>query len=380
MSLLSLWQVIHLLPEKAKAKSLLWVFALVPVVPYLANVAAIEMAQSSAPNFGGSTEHPVEALVRAAKTDYENLLQRQSRTYEAAYDEYRRRYDMEPPRGFQEWYEFAKAHQSPIIDDFDVIFEKVSPFLSLSGREVAEIMDKARHTSGSDLWACEYTEKTGTTDCSHPYRTVDRHIGALFKASLARIPGGLPDVKFLVNHLDEPRVLLSNTPGRGCSGLCTEFNLSNMPQRSVWDTITKTCMPRQHESQRGTNTFGLPFVTSLASAMDLCQNPEYSSMHGLFMSPASFRLFEGFVPILSTGAPSTMGDILMPSPAYTEAEFAYDEAHDVDWERKRNNLHWTGSTTGGVATADGQWQRFHRQRFVQLAQNLGGAKHWSSGT
>lgn len=97
-------------------------------------------------------------------------------------------------------------------------------------------------------------------------------------------------------------------------------------------------------------------------------------MHGLFISPASLPLICSLVPILSTGSLSTTGDILFPSPAYIEPEFQYEAAHDIGWDKKRNNLYWAGSTTGGHASTD-QWPHFHRQRFVALAQNLFGKKH-----
>jgi hypothetical protein len=64
-----------------------------------------------------------------------------------------------------------------------------------------------------------------------------------------------------------------------------------------------------------------------------------------------------------------MGDILIPSPAYTEQEFIYNESRDVDWGRKRDSFYRAGSTTGGFAL-DTHWKLFHRQRFVELAQNL----------
>jgi len=64
-----------------------------------------------------------------------------------------------------------------------------------------------------------------------------------------------------------------------------------------------------------------------------------------------------------------MGDLLFPSPAYNESVFRYDEARDVEWSRKKNNLYWAGSTTGGYATDD-SWRCYQRQRFVALAQQL----------
>ncbi|KAF6530362.1 hypothetical protein HZS61_001674 [Fusarium oxysporum f. sp. conglutinans] len=110
------------------------------------------------------------------------------------------------------------------------------------------------------------------------------------------------------------------------------------------------------------------------SESDLCKRPEYKDIHGAFISPKTFRLIEGLAPVLSTGAFSTMGDILFPSPAYVEEEFQYDKTHDVPWSKKKNNLYWTGSTTGGYALDD-QWRNHQRQRFVALAQNLGHQEH-----
>lgn len=92
------------------------------------------------------------------------------------------------------------------------------------------------------------------------------------------------------------------------------------------------------------------------------------------MSPTSFRLIEGPVPVLSTGSLSSMGDVLYPSPAYFEHEFKYDEASDVDWDQKKNNLYWAGSTTGGHVS-DSRWPNFHRQRFVSLVQNIAQKRH-----
>ncbi|KAH8734488.1 hypothetical protein BGZ61DRAFT_442622 [Ilyonectria robusta] len=375
---LVLGQAIHLLPKQAKAKSTLWAFYLIPLVPYLANTFMIMSAQASAPNFSHTQPHPVEAMIRKAEDDFKDKLQRQSADYTSACDEYRRRYRMEPPPGFDTWYEFAVSHQSPIIDDFDILYDAVSPLWRLSGQEVGRIMNDAQKTTNSELWLCLLSGTAAETHCTHPYRTFDRHFQLLFDTLLKNLKGKLPDVRFLINHLDEPRVLM---PPPGWEGLDSSkgglLNLTNMSKRPTWDTITKFCAPQpsnqpiQHDK---VETFSLPFITDIHSAMDLCQHPEYSATHGFAISPMSFRLVEGFVPILSTGSPSTMGDVLFPSPAYIESEFQYDAARDIEWDRKRNSLYWAGSTTGGFA-GNNQWFSYHRQRFVSLAQNLGWQQH-----
>lgn len=312
-----------------------------------------------------------------AREDFEILAQRQSETYTAAHEEYRRRHGLEPPAGFEAWFDFAKSHQSPIIDEFDLIHENIAPFLEMSGREFLERMRLVQNIPGGDLWLCAFSGREAKTVCSHPYRAYDRHIGFSFDKLLAGISGHLPDIQFLVNHIDEPRVLIPQRKDAYFRRTCIMHNMSRRP---VWDILTQFCDSQDVNTTSGRadyaiECFGLPFVTDSSSAMDLCQHPEYSTTHGLLMSPASFPMLEGLVPVLSTGSLSTMGDILYPSPAYLEDEFQYADANDVDWDNKQNNIYWAGSNTGGFAS-DGQWRHFHRQRFVELAQNLNRREHY----
>ncbi|KAF4621568.1 hypothetical protein G7Y89_g14520 [Cudoniella acicularis] len=251
----------------------------------------------------------------------------------------------------------------------------VSPLLRLSGKEIIKIMSDVQNFLDIDLWFCSFSGANAKTHCSHPTRTFDRHIGLLFDKMFENLPGVLPDIKFLANHLDEPRVL---TPPRlmqgGDSSGKRQFRVTDLSRRPTWNAITRYCASQQSNESTQTKptleTFSLPFVTDRSSDIDLCQHPEYSNMHGLLISPTSFSLIEGLVPILSTGSPSTMGDLLFPSPAYIESEFRYDETHDIEWDKKQNNLYWAGSNTGGFSV-DEQWRSYHRQRFVTLAQNLG---------
>ncbi|KND87665.1 hypothetical protein TOPH_07696 [Tolypocladium ophioglossoides CBS 100239] len=359
-SMLSLGQTMHMLPKAAgRSTWTLWALCL--------------------------GNHPVEALARAAEAEFDAMLARQSRNYTAAEAEYRRRYGMGPPAGFKAWYDYAVARGSPIIDEFDMIHEAVAPFLKMSGRRVRAAMREA----------CAFTGETGETRCRHGWRTFDRHIEEAFGKMLGDVKGVLPDVEFLVNHLDEPRVMLPDRESTS-RGPVTVTDLSRQP---IWDTLTRNC-PRQGASSssssssstrpgvggRGgaeTDTHGMPFVTDARADKDLCRHPEYRDMHGLAMSPVSFVLVDGAVPVLSTGAPSTMGDVLFPSPAYGEGEFAYDEGRDVPWERKRNALYWAGSTTGAYASDDDGWRRFHRHRLAALAQCLEKGerqRHWYLGS
>ncbi|KAK3343195.1 hypothetical protein B0H65DRAFT_577120 [Neurospora tetraspora] len=381
-SLLSLAQTIYMLPKHTKQRALLWAFVLVPLMPYLANMVAIRAAESTAQQLAlrHPGQHPVAQLMDKAKADFDSMLSRRSKTCEEAVEEYKRRYKVDPPPGFRGWYDFAVKNQSPIIDDFDTIYQSVSPFWKLSGQEVLDVMNNAYNTPHSELWQCTFHGDTAKTECRHRYRSFDRHLTLLFDKVLGDQTGVLPDVKFVVNHLDEPRVVVP--PDKYPTG--TRFALADMSQKSVWKELTALCSSsssKLNDTTDNIDTFGLPFVTSAASSLDICANPSYASTYGLFISPVSLRLVTGLVPVLSTGAPSTMSDILYPSAAYIESGFVYDPTRDIPWEQKSNNLYWAGSTTGGYASSSSssssseQWKSFHRQRFVSLAQNLNHQPH-----
>ncbi|UNI15390.1 hypothetical protein JDV02_001927 [Purpureocillium takamizusanense] len=384
LSILSLGQTICLLPWNAKKTRALWALALIPAWPFLANEYDIYISTRLLPG----ESHPVEELARAARAEFDAMLERQSRNYTAAATEYRRRYGMSPPPGFESWFNYATAHNSPIIDDFDMIHEAVAPFLKLSGKRVRQAMREAVVADSVNLWSCEFKGATGGTTCRNEHRKFDRHIGESLSLALGdvHVRGPIPDAQFLVNHLDEPRVMLPNASE---STGHERIEAKHFGHQSAWDVLVGNCPQRQGEHLEGTgqkvlDTYGIPFVTDTQRDKDLCQHHRrrYGRLHGLLASPTSLTVLHGAVPVLSTGALSTMGDVLFPSPAYNESEFLYDESRDVAWDTKHNNLYWAGSTTGGYAVGtDGDlWKSFHRQRFVALAQGLdsrrGGGRHW----
>ncbi|PSN64710.1 glycosyltransferase family 90 protein [Corynespora cassiicola Philippines] len=379
-SLCALFQIVYMIPKRVKARYILWGFSLIPLASYTLNTwirsEMRELTQMSARN---TYNHPVQALTREAKVKFDYLVQNQSRNFTAAYAEYERRYGVEPPRGFEDWYEFASLHQSPIIDDFDSIYQSVAPFWKLSGQEVASITEKIYNRSGSEVWQCRQDSNITGTACNHPSRKRDRSIKRFFETLIDTYNISLPGIRILVNHFDEPRVLLPPQSNQDQEdNHFGRYKLTKLSHQSTWDTITTPCIDREPDSMLSreprADTYGLPFVTNHAADMDLCQHPEYQSMHGIFMCPTTFRLVEGWVPILSAGSPSTMGDIIYPSPAYIENGFQYSEEHDFDWEDKHNNLYWAGSTTGGYSQDD-TWRSYHRQRFVALAQNIDQRQH-----
>lgn len=81
-------------------------------------------------------------------------------------------------------------------------------------------MSRAYKTKSSDVWLCTFTSDDAQTNYSHPYRTADRNIQNNLNGMFENLGGVLPEVKFLINHLDEPRVIVPPSPGEAShSGL-----------------------------------------------------------------------------------------------------------------------------------------------------------------
>jgi hypothetical protein len=64
------------------------------------------------PNNERSCGHPVSRLVYDAQKSFNATLARQSKSLAEAVTEYKRRYQMLPPPGFDKWYEFASRRKT----------------------------------------------------------------------------------------------------------------------------------------------------------------------------------------------------------------------------------------------------------------------------
>lgn len=92
-------------------------------------------------------EHPIPQLMAEAEEKFKQLLSRQSTTLKRAVAEYKRRYGRNPPKGFDQWWDFARRHNVKIVDDYDAIFEDLSPFWDMSGEEFRTRVDVVRGVS-----------------------------------------------------------------------------------------------------------------------------------------------------------------------------------------------------------------------------------------
>ena len=309
-------------------------------------------------------KHPIEELAEKSKKEFHAMLDRQSKTYEEAEAEYRRRYGIDPPRGFDAWFKFAREVNSLIIDDFDTLFDCISPFLSIPPGTVRKFMDEA--AGPGHISRCGFHDGKLTGDCGSRGMTIQN--------MTAPYQHELPDLDILINALDEPNVLLSpeydneavwdNRCEKDARRCLTALCGSDWPPRSG---VARPALARV--------PMGLPFIQDILRSKDVCAHPEYADLHAYYMSPPSLQRIRRPVPILSQAKLSTFSDVLMPSQIYLRGyenlnDYGYvdDPEHDPDWDQKASKLYWIGSNTGG-GDYDSSWHSMHRQRFVALAQH-----------
>jgi hypothetical protein len=80
---------------------------------------------------GGINEHPIYELMEKAEEKWETLLSQQSRTLPAAVEAYKRKYHIDPPLGFDQWFAFCQQNNVTIVDDFDQLMKDILPHYAL---------------------------------------------------------------------------------------------------------------------------------------------------------------------------------------------------------------------------------------------------------
>ena len=310
---------------------------------------------------------------------------------------------MPPPPHFDKWYEFARSNDVQLIDEFDSIYDMITPFWGLEPKTtrlrakealaydngligIAIRNHEILHMNGEDLdWQRNATE-----------------------GMLSKFVQHLPDMDLAFNALDEPRVAVphddlirlirqarnENMPVSNANqNLVNSFSKSgrkskdnevfaevnstrfnHLAYQSTWTHSRMSCPPESpsrilEEDKRVDDlsdySLGvLGFIYNATAMSDICLTPSLSSTYGFFDGAYNYRVVHDLFPIFSQSKVSSYNDIVYPSPWYWYDRVTYDKDKDRPWAEKQNKLYWRGSTTGGFSK-NGGWRRQHRQRLVE---------------
>lgn len=355
--------------------------------------------------------HPAAQLTSAAEKDFQNLVNRQSKSLSEAVEEYRRRNGIAPPPHFDKWYEFATRNGVKLIDEFDTITQLLLPFWALKPSTIRARVQLALGNEENALIGMMIRDGN-VVKIEYGQEWQQQAITGMTKEFVQY----LPDMDLAFNIHDEPRVVVPDdqlsllvakarhevlpaimqisSPRNSFSPRPSDINdgkrfeeattsrFNRFAHQQTWTHARLSCPmdspARDYEESAPDNLTSyaaapLNYVYNQTAFSDICNSPSFSGSYGFFERPNAFNIVHELTPIFSQSKLSSFQDILYPSPWYWFGKVGYDLDRDTDWENKTNELYWRGSTTGGFSRGGG-WRRQHRQRVVKRLNALDKAK------
>lgn len=399
-----------------------WIkFSLLALAVLFAGTTLLLPAQSASPTLPDA----VNGLFRDSELQASRWEQdaAQSWNLDDAVRRYKRRYGIPPPPNFDEWYEFARAHGSPVIDSFDQIHQDLLPFWGIDPSEIRSRAAHALEYPGLDLGSLRIRD--GRVEQSPDIPGTHRWMAESIDGLIRPFSQHLPDMDLVFNLGDECRVAVpyadkqdlliraneartsmaekysqgDNVPetwssgvawpsdwattGRDPDEISPQFS-SNLRKQLYYEWIAPTCAPgstarRSRWWDRSTCCVACAEPHSVATdegavmadfskADDVCYQPDLAHLDGFILSPTSASTKVLF-PIFSQSRVGGFSDILFPSPWNFNLKSEYEPSEDLSWDDKINALFWRGSPSDGYAWG-GTWTGFARARLVNEGYRL----------
>ena len=145
---------------------------------------------------GKTIIHPIPRLMANAQAKFKKMIAGQSKTLANAVKEYKRRYGRNPPKGFDEWFEFAKENGAKIIDEYDQVVRDLEPFWGMSGEELRR---RAIQVEGHVLFAIRGSQAEILYSCR-------LQVGQLPSIDLVRLENGMATTIKTLKGCNDPDV------------------------------------------------------------------------------------------------------------------------------------------------------------------------------
>ncbi|KAJ4483916.1 hypothetical protein J3R30DRAFT_3284166 [Lentinula aciculospora] len=370
--------------------------------------------------------HPITRLMSVAENRFRTKLESQSKSLEAAVAEYRRRFCMSPPKGFDKWWEFTQQYDIIMIDEYDGMMRDLQPFYDVKGggQEI-----RKRIAAVASLPSIDLVRIRGGVPSVQADGYVDTEVSARAKglrSMLGKFVKELPDMDFPINAKAEGRVIVPWEKRQENNSVNNNNNDNNNNTRvdplasfkpdwkgegNVWDAWRRTCPPntkarRYFSSVRSgmytmdNELLSLPTSTTPQFTFSpntpyhdqsFCDDPHLHYTQGHFFS--DWRTLGELYPVMSPARASGFSDIKIPSHYYygSTARYTYGwdaekgELREVDkdevaWDtvendatngndsnslHKLNKIFWRGATTGGGNEPAGFAPMYQRHRAVR---------------
>ncbi|KAJ7043983.1 glycosyl transferase family 90-domain-containing protein [Mycena alexandri] len=307
---------------------------------------------------------PTDPAVVLAQSSLDGVLKRQSTTLAQAVARYSLKAGRPPPPNFDGWFEFARKKQC-LIDDYDQIQRDFEPFYQLAADQPgyfqamidkgqAQILQEAFGLKGKQQEAIGLTaiRIINGKILLPPYR------GTTYSSDLPRALRNfapfLPDLQFLLNGRDEPRVIFNYRE------LSAREHATNLTDEKPFHLSPPYPTADFFKNQSGCDLLskGMGFMS------------DESANVAFLRSSSSSDFTTNLWPILSmTKISPCFSDILFPGQYhyYLSRWSSKLRKNDIAWADKKPLLYWRGASNGGRIIGE-NYRLFPRFRLIDLAR------------
>ncbi|PRP88831.1 endoplasmic reticulum-resident kdel protein [Planoprotostelium fungivorum] len=365
--------------------------------------------------------HPIPEMIESARRKFEQrkLLSEKYKDLSFAREDYKRRYNLDPPRGFDKWHAYMVSQlptDSVNLIDYDTLMDNLLPYRAIHPKQLRRriwAMDK------HDMMTTIVKVKDGNR-----FKTINHNSNAvaiggiqtLLDAALSASGGSLKELELLYNLLDESRSLVAydvvekyRHAARQKQYLANaddpvpkdEWFMGEDPKdfgkydgdmidqprpvdmMTLWRKTRDTCPPNSPSRNGDIDPMAghyfpwdkpdwkyapLPFtvagfIRNFTDSTDVCLQNDIQAYYGMIIRPATTKVVvNDLFPFMSQAIMSGYNDILLPSGLYHYNQVRKTDKR-VPWNDKKVTMMWRGSSTGGQAR-NGDWKGIQRGRLV----------------
>ncbi|KAF8175911.1 glycosyl transferase family 90-domain-containing protein [Mycena galopus ATCC 62051] len=293
--------------------------------------------------------------VTTAKMSIDALYARQSPSLKHATARYTLRNGRPPPQNFDKWFNFARENKC-LIDEYDQIQRDLEPFHQLARENPGhfqKMVDLGRALMLNDPKGMATINITAGVVHRPPY--TGSAFDGEWEGTLSKFAHVLPDMDFLINGRDEPRVVFNSrdlSTWKDAMQLqdATPFRIEPVPTGEFFKT------------RSGCSTLN----TGRGFPIDAIEDVAF------IRSSSSSGFTTDLWPMLSmTKISPCFSDILFPGQYYYESSGwsgKFSHPNDIPWDEKISQIYWRGSSNGGHIIRD-NYRKFSRFRLIKIAQN-----------
>ncbi len=331
--------------------------------------------------------HPITQLIAQNREHWRRLLQRQSTTLAGAVEEYRRRYNRPPPKGFDQWWDFAKDRDVQLIDEYDKMNEDLAQFYALSPATVQKLQDEVGGRGGFTI-RVKMDGPNVTSDLRSDFRINP------FCNWLQKFTKYFDEPLLMhLNSNDEPysgflpsriRQRLAEAAAKGEEVSLEEIDEIHLHLDGELSALGRTCPDDaplvEHEHAKGSDTYPDPpldtqvsFVNDTKLVGDPCYHPYLAKMHYSFSPGTVIDYGVRYpAPIFSFSKTHKETDIIIPSlEQFDDADPLKDPL--APWPLMYDRAVWRGGTKAGhwgdVYTNARRWKWNSQRIRLRLLQS-----------